>query len=220
MNAMVPGLQGAKMSSSDPNSKIDFLDPPNVVRQKLKKAFCEPGNVAENGVLSFVQAVLMPVSELRLERLKAESEGLEQTDGTKQLPFALEGAPEGTLFSTPRAEQYGGAMHYKSFQELKDAFAAEEIHPGDLKTAVANSIVELLTPIQKAYEENEEWQKVTELAYPTVKEEKKKKKEKVYHPPPPGKGKNATKPSTAPAEGNGAASAEPSAPATPPAEES
>ncbi|KAG6375026.1 tyrosyl-tRNA synthetase [Boletus reticuloceps] len=28
MNTMVPGLMGGKMSSSDPDSKIDFLDPP------------------------------------------------------------------------------------------------------------------------------------------------------------------------------------------------
>lgn len=34
---------GAKMSSSDPNSKIDLLDSAKRVRDKIKKAFCEPG---------------------------------------------------------------------------------------------------------------------------------------------------------------------------------
>ncbi|KAI0294095.1 hypothetical protein B0F90DRAFT_1335956 [Multifurca ochricompacta] len=68
MNAMVPGLAGGKMSSSDPDSKIDFLDPPDAVRRKIKRAFCEEGNVADNGVLAFVEAVLIPISELRLER--------------------------------------------------------------------------------------------------------------------------------------------------------
>ena len=53
MNKMVPGLTGGKMSSSEPNSKIDFLDPPDVVKRKIKSAFCEEGNVAENGVLAF-----------------------------------------------------------------------------------------------------------------------------------------------------------------------
>ena len=57
------------MSSSDPDSKIDFLDPPEVVRRKIKGAFCEEGNTAENGVLAFVNAVLIPISQLRLERL-------------------------------------------------------------------------------------------------------------------------------------------------------
>ena len=51
MNTMVPGLtQSGKMSSSDPNSKIDLLDPPEVVRKKIRGAFCEEGNVKENGV--------------------------------------------------------------------------------------------------------------------------------------------------------------------------
>ncbi|KAG6371016.1 hypothetical protein JVT61DRAFT_10737 [Boletus reticuloceps] len=67
MNTMVPGLMGGKMSSSDPESKIDFLDPPEVVKRKIKKAFCGEGDVTENGLLAFTKAVL-PISELRLER--------------------------------------------------------------------------------------------------------------------------------------------------------
>ncbi|KIJ44023.1 hypothetical protein M422DRAFT_252519 [Sphaerobolus stellatus SS14] len=209
MNSMVPGLQGTKMSSSDPNSKIDFLDPPNVVRQKIKKAFCEPGNIAENGVLAFIKTVLIPISKVRLERLQAEKEGGAQSDGKKS--FTLEGAPEGTVFSVPRGEQYGGPTHYQNYEDLEAAFAKEEIHPGDLKQAVTNAIVELLDPIQKAFQENEEWKKITDLAYPPEVKEVKKKKEKVYHPPPPGKGKNATAaPST---EGNGTAAQPKAAPA-------
>jgi tyrosyl-tRNA synthetase len=57
MNPMVPGLGGGKMSVSDPNSKIDLLDTPEVVKKKIKAAFCEEGNIEENGVLSFVGAV-------------------------------------------------------------------------------------------------------------------------------------------------------------------
>ena len=36
-------FQGAKMSSSEEDSKIDLLDPPAALKKKLKKAFCEPG---------------------------------------------------------------------------------------------------------------------------------------------------------------------------------
>ena len=61
MNPMVPGLQGAKMSSSDVDSKIDLLDSPSVLKKKLKKAFCEPGNIADNGILSFCKYVIFPV---------------------------------------------------------------------------------------------------------------------------------------------------------------
>jgi tyrosyl-tRNA synthetase len=59
----VPGLTGAKMSSSEVESKIDLLDSVSDVKKKLKKAFCEPGNVTDNGVLAFVKHVLMPLAE-------------------------------------------------------------------------------------------------------------------------------------------------------------
>lgn len=61
MNPMVPGLTGSKMSSSEEESKIDLLDSPGDLKKKLKKAFCEPGNVENNGVLSFVRHVLFPL---------------------------------------------------------------------------------------------------------------------------------------------------------------
>lgn len=61
MNPMVPGLTGGKMSSSEEESKIDLLDSPSEVKKKLKKAFCEPGNIENNGVLSFVRHVLFPL---------------------------------------------------------------------------------------------------------------------------------------------------------------
>ncbi|XP_077193485.1 tyrosine--tRNA ligase, cytoplasmic [Paroedura picta] len=61
MNPMVPGLTGNKMSSSEEESKIDLLDRKEDVKKKLKKAFCEPGNVENNGVLSFIKHVLFPL---------------------------------------------------------------------------------------------------------------------------------------------------------------
>ncbi|CAH2222234.1 tyrosine--tRNA ligase, cytoplasmic [Pelobates cultripes] len=61
MNPMVPGLTGGKMSSSEEESKIDLLDSPADVKKKLKKAFCEPGNIENNGVLSFTRHVLFPL---------------------------------------------------------------------------------------------------------------------------------------------------------------
>ncbi|GFO43063.1 tyrosine--tRNA ligase [Plakobranchus ocellatus] len=61
MNPMVPGLTGVKMSSSEEDSKIDLLDSAAQVKKKLKKAFCEPGNIQDNGVLSFCKHVLFPL---------------------------------------------------------------------------------------------------------------------------------------------------------------
>ena len=55
MNVMVGGLSGSKMSSSDVDSKVDLLDPEDVVAAKMKKAFCEEGNITENPILSFIK---------------------------------------------------------------------------------------------------------------------------------------------------------------------
>uniref|UniRef100_A0A4W4G7B1 Tyrosine--tRNA ligase n=1 Tax=Electrophorus electricus TaxID=8005 RepID=A0A4W4G7B1_ELEEL len=58
-----------KMSSSEEDSKIDLLDKKEDVKKKLKKAFCEPGNIQNNGVLSFVKHVLLPLnSEFVIKR--------------------------------------------------------------------------------------------------------------------------------------------------------
>jgi len=197
MNAMVPGLTGGKMSASDPKSKIDFLDSSEEVQKKISKAFCEEGNITDNGILAFLQAVLIPVSQLRLERLQ-EKTGEEVTEGQgtgrDQQPFITSDAPEGTVFSIQLdAKDGGGYKHYKSYEEIEKDFADKKLFPKVLKTAVGDAINKLLDPIRKAFEDNEEWQTVEKLAYPdpNAKIDKKKKKEKVYHPPPPGKGKNA-----------------------------
>jgi len=180
MNPMVPGLMGGKMSSSDPDSKIDFLDPPEVVKRKIKKAFCEEGNVAENGLLAFLNAVLIPISQLRLQRLRGETgesiEGGNEAAGS-QRPFTADDAPEGTVFTITR-EKGGGPSHYKTYQELEDDFAAKKIHPGDLKASIRDAINNLLEPIRAAFLANEEWQKIEQLAYPdpNAKPEPKKKK--------------------------------------------
>ena len=175
MNEMVPGLTGSKMSASDPNSKIDFLDPPEVVRKKIKGAFCEEGNTEQNGVLAFVKSVLIPISELRIERKKTGEALPEGTTGD-QIPFITEGAPEGTVFTISRPEKFGGPSHYSSYSELHDAFAKKEVHPGDLKNAVTDALTRLLEPIRQEFLVSEGWQKVLALAYPEEQKPVKKKK--------------------------------------------
>lgn len=87
MNPMVPGLSGGKMSSSDPDSKIDLLDKPDVVTKKLKKAYCPPKEVEGNGVLSFIEYVLLPAGALKygeekfvISRVRDGKEDLVYTD--------------------------------------------------------------------------------------------------------------------------------------------
>lgn len=98
MNPMVPGLQGTKMSSSEEDSKIDLLDSTAAVKKKLKKAFCEPGNVEDNGILAFCKFVVFPVV------LKGEEKFLLQ-----------------------RGAEHGGNQEFEQYEQLHAAFAAEEV---------------------------------------------------------------------------------------------
>uniref|UniRef100_A0A9J8A1Y2 Tyrosine--tRNA ligase n=1 Tax=Cyprinus carpio carpio TaxID=630221 RepID=A0A9J8A1Y2_CYPCA len=132
MNPMVPGLTGGKMSSSEEESKIDLLDKNQEVKKKLKKAFCEPGNVENNGVLSFVKHVLFPLH---------------------------------SEFIIKRDPKWGGDKVYTDYEEVERDFAAEQIHPGDLKASVELALNKLLDPIRKKFE-TPELKKLTASAYP------------------------------------------------------
>ncbi|CAF3763478.1 unnamed protein product, partial [Rotaria sp. Silwood1] len=61
MNPMIPGITGTPMHASDEASKIDLLDPAEKVTAKLRKAFCEPGNVEKNPILAFCEKVVFPL---------------------------------------------------------------------------------------------------------------------------------------------------------------
>lgn len=205
MNAMVPSMQqGGKMSSSDPNSKIDFLDGKKAIEKKVKSAFCEPGKTEDNGLLAFINAVVLPIAQLRQDWMR------ENPNENFGFTFSSEDAPPSTLLSIKRKAEYGGDLHYTEYEALEKDFASEQLHPGDLKTFVAGAIWALLEPIQKQFSESEEWKKTESKAYPVGKPPEKvnKKKEKVYHPPPPGKGKNV-KQSQAKAEDSPTKSLEP-----------
>jgi len=122
MNPMVPGLQGTKMSSSDEDSKIDLLDTAASLKKKLKKAFCEPGNITDNGILSFCKYVIIPV------------------------------ALKGEKFVVQRSAEHGGDVSFSTYEELETAFAKEEIHPGDLKASVERYMNDLLDPVRRKFE--------------------------------------------------------------------
>ncbi|XP_037933333.1 tyrosine--tRNA ligase, cytoplasmic-like [Teleopsis dalmanni] len=122
MNPMVPGLAGGKMSSSEVDSKIDLLDSPANIKKKLKRAFCEPGNITDNGLLSFVKYVLFSLFK------------------------------EGEGFEINRTEENGGDITFHNYKELEIYFAESKLHPGDLKATVEKYINRILDPIRKAFE--------------------------------------------------------------------
>ena len=151
MNPLIPGLQeGGKMSSSDPDSKIDLLDQPDVVKRKLKKAFCPPKQVEGSGVLSFVQYVLLPASALK-------------NNGTPH-------------FVVPRRDD--DPLTYDNIEAMHKDYANDILQPQALKPAVTDGLLEILGPIRKTFEESKEWQEVEQRAYPPPPAPEKKKKVK------------------------------------------
>jgi tyrosyl-tRNA synthetase len=172
MNGMVPGLAGGKMSSSDPDSKIDFLDPPAVVKKKIKAAVAAPGVVEDNGLLAFIKAVLLPIATLQL------------SSGKEKSPFAAQDVPDlpkDTLVSFVRKEEHGGTVHFSDYESIEAAYAKEEIHPGDLKAFVTESINSLLAPIQEEFKNNPQFQEADKLAYPPPPVPEKKVKASKKH---------------------------------------
>ncbi|KAJ4153929.1 hypothetical protein LMH87_010395 [Akanthomyces muscarius] len=148
MNPLVPGLQGAKMSSSDPNSKIDLLDTEDAIRKKISKAECAPKVVEGNGVLAFTEYVLLPAA-------------------------ALKGKKEFTV-----SRRDGTPLVYTSIEEMHEDFKNDKLTPQDLKPAVAQALVDLTAPIRAAFESSQEWRDVTLKAYPPPEKVKKVKKVK------------------------------------------
>ncbi|MCJ1473413.1 hypothetical protein MMC13_002064, partial [Lambiella insularis] len=150
MNSMVPGLAGGKMSASDPDSKIDILDTPEVVRKKLRKAHAAPKEVEGNGIISFVEYVLLPVSQLR--------------DGGHG------------RFVVERTGGEGEDLIYQTIEALKEDYRADRLTPQMLKTGVTTALLALLEPIQAEYQGSKEWQDVQQKAYPAPETKKKEKR--------------------------------------------
>jgi tyrosyl-tRNA synthetase len=126
MTPLIPGLIGEKMSASDPKSKIDLLDDEKTVQDKLKGAFCPEGIVEGNGILAFLQHVIMVLKEDRKEEFLVE-----------------------------RPAKYGGNLSFKSYFQIEGAYKEKKLHPLDLKTAVAKEINILLSPFRKNYKKLE-----------------------------------------------------------------
>lgn len=124
MTPLIPGLIGKKMSASDPKSKIDLLDDPKTVEEKVNDAFCPEGIVEGNGLLTFAKYVIMVL----------------KSDERKK-------------FVVERPQKFGGNLTFTSYEELEKTFADKKLHPLDLKKAIAKEINKLLEPFQKHREE-------------------------------------------------------------------
>lgn len=192
LNPMVPGLHGGKMSASDPgmmrrvvltsgdltngvsDSKIDILDPPDVVTKKIRKAEAAPRVVEENGVLAFTEYVLLPAAGLsgrREFRVDRERDGLEPLVYTSVEQMHEDYKNDIVCSSISLRDCFEGLLIADQYYFLV------QLSPQLLKPAVAKALVELMAPIQAAFQASSEWQEITLKAYPPA--EKKKKDKKV-----------------------------------------
>ncbi len=123
MTPLIPGLIGKKMSASDPHSKVDLLDDEKSVEEKLKKAYCEAGIIEDNGVLAFLKYIIMTIKKDRGEK-----------------------------FIVERPAKWGGNLEFSDYEEIEKMFVKQELHPLDLKLALAREINSLL----KVFRENKD----------------------------------------------------------------
>lgn len=119
MTPMLPGLRGAKMSSSVESSKIDLMDSPEKVKEKINAANC-PIAVEENGVLAFLKYVIMAQKK-----------------------------DKGEYLLVTRQKKFGGDITYDSYEKLEQDYLGKKVHPSDLKSAVAEEVNRLLEPIRQ-----------------------------------------------------------------------
>ncbi|KXA91012.1 tyrosyl-tRNA synthetase [candidate division MSBL1 archaeon SCGC-AAA259A05] len=124
---LLTGLTGGKMSASVKGSKINLVDPPKKIKEKIMEAYCPAGEKRDNGILEHLKWLIFPILNSRGEELVVR-----------------------------RPEKYGGDLAYEDYDELEEDFLSEELHPEDLKKASGGKLAEILEPIRERFEGKEE----------------------------------------------------------------
>lgn len=128
MNTLIPGLgKSGKMSSSEPNTKIDLDDSEESIKDKISKAFSIDKVVEGNALLALCKYIIF-------RKLEAENRSL----------------------IIIREKKWGGDTEYKTYVELEKDFAEGSLSSADLKPAVAREIIKLIKPIKTVIEKNKQ----------------------------------------------------------------
>ncbi|KIW27366.1 uncharacterized protein PV07_07110 [Cladophialophora immunda] len=172
MNPMLPNLYGDKMSSSHPpHTKIMFLDDAETVNQKVRAGYFSNNPVSKNGVLATLRDVLIPFSQLQMER-SAETASSENVKGpaggrlSMSEPFWTPSAPEGTVFTFASGPAGEGNRHYSSFDQIMQDLTGQNLSAEDIITAVGDALNQILAPVRAAYQASPAWQAADRQGYP------------------------------------------------------
>lgn len=131
---LLTGLTGGKMSASEKGSKIDLLDDEETIKEKIKAAYCPAGEKENNGVLEHLKYLVFPVLH------------------SNDRHFVIE-----------RPEKWGGDLVYETYEEVEKDFLSNDLHPLDLKMAIAEELIDILEPIRTRFEGKED---LIKKAYP------------------------------------------------------
>ena len=124
-----------KMSSSDIDSKIDFLEEPSGIRKKISKAYAEPYNPS-NTLFLFLKYVIFPINKLKSIQ----------------------------SFIIARDEKFGGLLEYKNIIEIEKDYLDGNLAPPDLKLGIADWLINFLAPVKEKLN-TEEFNELVKKAY-------------------------------------------------------
>lgn len=126
MNPLIPGLgESGKMSSSEPNSKIDFEDSDQIIKQKVNKAYCIDGVPEGNGLLAILKYILFR----KIEK-------------------------DGRSFVVNRPEKYGGKIEFKDYSGVERAFSEKRLSSIDLKQSISDELISFIAPLRSKLEKH------------------------------------------------------------------
>ncbi len=161
------------MLARDVFPKLGFV-PPIVISHHMLMGLTEPKVAGVTGVDAAI-AKKMSKSNPNSAIFMTDSENIIQKKFKKAY------CPEGQVEDNPvleyfkfivfekynkilveRPEKFGGNLEFNSYEELEQTFVDKKVHPLDIKNTCAKYINELLNPVRKHFEENEDAKKLLE----------------------------------------------------------
>ncbi len=118
-DAFVDAVLNIKMSKSLPETAIFLHDDEEAIRRKILRAYCPPRDVKVNPIISMLENVVFPYITRRKEYFK--------------------------VYNPKKDEEY----IFKDFDEVADAYISGNLHPLDLKNALAEYLWRILKPISE-----------------------------------------------------------------------
>ena len=137
-----------KMSKSKPDSAIFIHDDPEEIKRKVNNAYAPEGVVEFNPILDWVKHLIFYNSSYARISSSAYNQDL---------------ASQGDALRVQRDKKWGGDLEYSTYDELEKDYAEKQLHPQDLKAAVAEWLITKLEPARKYFEDPKRKQALEEI---------------------------------------------------------